>query len=372
MVLRAVMHELQLAGAREALPGEFSFRAFRNGKLTLDQAESVADLVASRSEEGARRALNHLLGRPRAEIELLKKELVDRLAEVEIDIDFSDQGLSIFQHSVWAARLDAWLEKVQKIRDEFLRSQPLRDGIRLALVGEPNSGKSSLFNRLLGEDRSIVSQEAGTTRDVVRESIQIGGLLFRLSDTAGIRSTRNEIEAAGIERTYGEASSAHLALWVFDGTTPPSASSLETGLSTLRSRLGESTKLLAVWNKSDLARPSETWELFFKQRGVPCVALSALRGEGLSGLIDEITELFARQAADQPDFSISRTRHYEVLGKAADFVAQAIRKVRAGERFPDLLAADLRAALHALGELTGEYTSDDLLNHIFAEFCIGK
>lgn len=372
MVLRTVMNELQLAGAREALPGEFSFRAFRNGKLTLDQAESVADLVASRSEEGARRALDHLLGRPRAEIESLKKELVDRLAEVEIDIDFSDQGLSIFQHSVWASRLDAWLERVRKIREEFIRSQPLRDGIRLALVGEPNSGKSSLFNRLLGEDRSIVSQEAGTTRDVVRESIQIGGLLFRLSDTAGIRSTRNEIEAAGIERTYGEASSAHLALWVFDGSTPPSSLTLETGLSALRSRLGESTKLLAVWNKSDLAEPSEAWTSFFKERGVPHVALSALRGEGLTGLIGEITELFARQTADQPDFSISRTRHYEVLGKAADFVGQAIEKVRAGELFPDLLAADLRAALHALGELTGEYTSDDLLNHIFAEFCIGK
>lgn len=372
MVLRLVMHELQLGGAREALPGEFSFRAFRNGKLSLDQAESVADLVSSRSEEGARRALDHLLGRPRNEIERLKKELVDRLAEVEIDIDFSDQGLSIFQHDAWAGKLEAWIRRVESIRDEFVRSQPLRDGIRLALVGEPNSGKSSLFNRLLGEDRSIVSQEAGTTRDVVRESIQIGGLLFRLSDTAGIRFTKNEIEAQGIERTFGEAGSAHLALWVFDGTGFNGSSGLEKALADLNQRLGTGTELLAVWNKVDLAPVAPAWATFFAGKSIPFAAVSALKGDGLPKLMDEITHLFSRKAGDQPDFSISRTRHYEVLGKAVESVSQAVRKVKCGEHFPDLLAADLRDALHRIGELTGEYTSDDLLNHIFAEFCIGK
>lgn len=367
LLLRRAMHSLQLAGARQALPGEFSFRAFQNGKLSLDQAESVADLIASRSEEGARRALNHLLGRPRAEIAALKKELVNRLAEVEIDIDFSDQGVSIFDHARWCERLDAWCEKVERIRAEFVRSQPLRDGIRLAFLGDPNSGKSSLFNRLLGEDRSIVSQEAGTTRDVVRESISVGGLLFRLSDTAGIRETSNEIEAKGIERSLGEASSAHLVLWVFDGAR------FQGGLAELHARLTGAAKIIAVWNKADVAgKPPREWMEYFESRQIPAVSVSALNGQGISELLGAVTGLFATTADDQPDFWISRTRHYEVLGRALESVRQAVGRVRAGEQFPDLLAADLRAALFGIGEITGEFTSDDLLNHIFAEFCIGK
>jgi tRNA modification GTPase len=367
LLLRRAMQALQIAGARQAIAGEFSFRAFQNGKLSLDQAESVADLIASRSEEGARRALNHLLGKPRAEIAALKKELVDRLAEVEIDIDFSDQGVSIFQHEVWAKRLDAWVAKVEVIRAEFVRSQPLRDGIRLAFLGDPNSGKSSLFNRLLGEDRSIVSELAGTTRDVVRESISVGGLLFRLSDTAGIRETVNEIEAQGIERSLGEASSAHLVLWVFDG------SRFKGGIAELHARIRGDAKIIAVWNKADVAgKPPLEWSSYFTERKIPAVSVSALNGQGIPELLEAVTGLFAVHADDQPDFWISRTRHYEVLGRASDSVRQALERVRGGEHFPDLLSADLRAALFGIGELTGEFTSDDLLNHIFAEFCIGK
>jgi tRNA modification GTPase len=372
LVLRLVMQELLHQGVREALPGEFSFRAFRNGKLTLDQAEAVADMVSSRSESGAMRALNHLLGTPRAEIERMKRVLIDRLAEVEMDIDFSDQGLSLFQHDSWASKLENWVGKVEVIREEFIRSQPLRDGIRLALVGEPNSGKSSLFNRLLGEDRSIVSDEAGTTRDIVRESTQFGGLLFRLSDTAGIRSTANEIEAKGIEKTFGEAGSAHLALWVFDGATYSAANDLRSSLLEMQKRIGKDTELLAVWNKVDLSPVNASWQKFFLEENVPTVAVSAKSGNGLALLKEEIAQIFSRGSSAQPDFSISRTRHYEVLGRAVEFVGEAVRKVRSGEHFPDLLAADLKAALQCFGELTGEFTSDDLLNHIFAEFCIGK
>ncbi len=374
LLLRRVMQALLLNGAREALPGEFSFRAFQNGKLTLDQAESVADLIASRSEEGARRALNHLLGGPREEMKALKREIVDRLAEVEIDIDFSDQGLSVFQHERWTARLEAWCQRVEKIREEYVASQPLREGIRLALVGEPNSGKSSLFNRLLGEDRSIVSQEAGTTRDVVRESILVDGVLFRLSDTAGIRSTSNEIEARGIERSFGEASSAHLLLWVFDGSKfDGQERELTKAWSQLKAHLSPDTKIVATWNKADLAGPPNAlWLRFFRENGVPAVPVSALSGEGVHELMRAVADLYQATGDQQPDFSISRTRHFEVLGKAVEAVRSAVGKVRSGESFPDLLAADLRVALAFLGEITGEFTSDDLLNHIFAEFCIGK
>jgi tRNA modification GTPase len=183
----------------------------------LDQAESVSDLIASQSEESARRALAQLLGHGKRELDQLKKELVDRLAEVEVDIDFSDQGLSVLDYESLAGKLERWRQRVEVLRQEFLESQPLREGVRLALVGAPNSGKSSLFNRLLGEDRSIVSAKAGTTRDVVREALYLRGVLFRLSDTAGIRETGDELEAEGIDRSYGEVRSAQAVLWVFDG-----------------------------------------------------------------------------------------------------------------------------------------------------------
>ncbi len=374
MLLGRVMQELQRNGARVALPGEFSFRAFQNGKISLDQAEAVADLIGSRSEETARRALNHLLGRPRVELAALRREIVDCLAEVEIDIDFSDQGLSSFQHERWALKLESWLERVEKMRSEYLASQPLREGIRLALLGAPNSGKSSLFNRLLGEDRSIVSQEAGTTRDVIRESILIEGVLFSISDTAGIRATSNEIETQGIERSYGEAGCAHLAIWVFDGTKfPKEMAEFEKSWAEIRNRVGVDTKIVVTWNKLDLAGPPpEAWNTFFDKLAIPSVAVSALDGTGIPAFISAVKGLYLLSGESQPDFWISRTRHFEVLGKAAEAVLGAVYRVRSGEHFPDLLAAELRGALAHLGELTGEFTSDDLLNHIFSEFCIGK
>lgn len=372
-LLRKVMHELLSFGAREALPGEFSFRAFQNGKITLDQAEAVADLISSKSEEGARLALSHLLGNPRQEVANLQKEVVNRLAEVELDIDFSDQGLSNFDHELWANRLEAWCEKVERMRRDYLRSQPLREGIRLALVGEPNSGKSSLFNRFLGENRSIVSQEAGTTRDVVSEVMAINGILFRFSDTAGLRAAQHEVEVEGIKRSYGEAGSAHLLLWVFDGANfHGNRIELEKQFEDIRKRVGDA-QFVAAWNKSDLAPlPDAVWSRFFAEKNIRAIPVSAKSGEGIQALLDGITGLYLSTGEQKPDFWISRTRHFAVLGKAVEAVRAAIAKVKAGEKYPDLLAGDLRAALMLMGEITGDFTSEDLLHHIFSEFCIGK
>lgn len=370
-LLRRVMKELMAHGVREALPGEFSFRAFRSGKLTLDQAESVADLISSRSEESSRRALNQLLGHAKPELELLKKELIDRLAEIEIDIDFSDQGLSIIDYDKWMKKLESWIARVEKIRQEFLDSQPLREGIRLALVGAPNSGKSSLFNRLLGEDRSIVSSQAGTTRDVVREALYLKGVLFRLSDTAGIRSTGDTIESEGIDRSFGEVRSAQAVVWVFDSAE--AEKDLCERWSALQEHLPQGAKILAVWNKSDrIAKPSEAWVSFFSDRKIPVFVASATSGQGISELIDGLLGLFRTSSSTAPDFLLSRRRHFEVLGSASEAVGRALDKVKSGEQFPDLLAIDLRTAMSKIGEITGEFSSDDLLNHIFAEFCIGK
>lgn len=371
-LLRRVMKELISRGAREALPGEFSFRAFQNGKLSLDQAESVADLISSRSEESAKRALGQLLGHGKRELEFLKRELVDRLAEIEVDIDFSDQGLSIIDYKKWSAKLEAWLERVSALRAEFLASQPLREGIRLALVGAPNSGKSSLFNRLLGEDRSIVSAIAGTTRDVVREALYLNGVLFRVSDTAGIRESGDAIETEGIDRSFGEVRSAQAILWLFDGSEE-AGEGLPERWEALAPHTPKHAKLLAIWNKADRApAPSEAWKAFFAARKIEIATVSATSGVGISVLISQLSGLFQAAAPVGQDFLLSRWRHYEVLGAASEAVAEALEKVKREEKFPDLLAIDLRTALSKIGEINGEFSSEDLLNHIFAEFCIGK
>ncbi|MGE3261407.1 MAG: tRNA uridine-5-carboxymethylaminomethyl(34) synthesis GTPase MnmE [Bacteriovoracia bacterium] len=374
-LLRRAMQAILHGGAAEALPGEFSFRAFRSGKISLDQAESISDLITSQSEESANRALGHLLGRAQPEIAQLKQEIVNRLAEMEVDIDFSDQGLSSLDYEGWAKKLRTWNDRVEKIRQEFLLSQPRREGIRLALVGAPNSGKSSLFNRLLGEDRSIVSMQAGTTRDVVREALSLKGLLFRLSDTAGIRVTEDEIEAQGVDRSFGEVGAADAILWIFDGVEEFAEKSkeLEKRWATLKNHLPKEARILAVWNKADqVDRPGPEWVRFLAEQNIPWAGVSAKTGSGLQDLIEKLTNFFAISEASQPDFLISRTRHYEVLGRAQEAVLAAVGKVEAGERFPDLLSSDLREALSRLGEITGEFSTEDLLSHIFSEFCIGK
>lgn len=370
-LLRRVMKELMVHGAREALPGEFSFRAFRSGKVSLEQAESVADLISSQSEESARRALGQLLGHGKRELEQLKKEIIDRLAEIEVDIDFSDQGLSLLDYDKWCLKLERWQERVTRLRQEFLDSAPVREGVRLALVGAPNSGKSSLFNRLLGEDRSIVSSQAGTTRDVVREALYLKGILFRLSDTAGIRDTQDEIESEGVDRSFGEVRAAQAVLWVFDGSAE--TADLVPRWKALQAHLPPSAKIVAAWNKADrVPEPPKAWTEFFSTKKIPFVVVSAASGQGIESLVQELTSLFGSSLGARPDFLLSRQRHFEVLGAASDAVGGALEKVKKGERFPDLLAIDLRQALDRIGEITGEFSSEDLLHHIFAEFCIGK
>ncbi len=371
-ILRLVMKELIQAGARQAKPGEFSFRAFRNGKLSLDQAEAVTDLIHSQSEESARRALGQLIGVGKSQLEELKKFLVDRLAEVEIDIDFSDQGLSQLNYDLLKKKLKDWILRIEKIREEFLRSQPLRDGIRLAIVGAPNSGKSSIFNRLLGEERSIVSNVEGTTRDVVREALSLNGVLFRLSDTAGIRATDDMIETKGIERSFGEVQTSQAVLWVLDGSVEKGGE-IEQRWLDLSKNLPENARVCAVWNKCDEGPTiAPVVENFLNRQGFPWVKCSAQTGEGISELMDTLSGLFLQKEVGGQDFFLSRWRHFEVLGGASEAVGSAVAKIEAGETYPDLLAIDLRTALSKVGEITGEVHSEDLLNHIFAEFCIGK
>ena len=362
---RVVSLLLQFQNVRPANRGEFSFRAFQNGKIDLSQAEGIADLIASKTPLGAEMALAALEGGTKNRLMELKAKLLSLLAEVEVDIDFSDQGLSVLDYKRWRKELSDWVQEVSLARERFELSKPLRDGVRVALVGAPNSGKSTLFNTLLGEDRSIVSDISGTTRDVVRESFVLGNLLFRLSDTAGIRETSDAIESEGIKRSLGEIKNAHLVLLVLDGTEPAQVSSnYIKGRLTEIAAVNEEARVLVVLNKADLSAP--------KIAGVDHISISAKAGSGIKALEKRVEEAFLGSQEPGSNLEIGRARHFELLGGATKCIEEALKLLDTGNAPPDLLSSSLRGAMAALGEITGEFTSDDVLNFIFSEFCIGK
>ncbi len=373
-LVRKMLDSLIRTGmVRPAERGEFSFRAFRNGKMDLSQAEAVIDLVSSKTPKGAELALRSMMGGTRGTLDELKARLVAFLADVEVEIDFSDQGLSQIDWKAWGRKLFTWTQDVEAIRDRFTRMAPMREGVRVALVGAPNAGKSTLFNQLLGEDRSIVSDMAGTTRDVVREHFEVDGVQFSLSDTAGLREAVELVEAQGIERSLGEVRSAHLVLLVVDATHADGPDEVLTSIEMLK-RENPGARGVVVFNKIDLLDPGEVEQLRsdFLRLSWPAVWVSSLGDKHLETLRKAIFEAVAPASEDLEGPQIGRTRHHELLGKAASSVERAVEKVERGELFPDLLASDLRDALAHLGQITGEVTADDVLNYIFAEFCIGK
>lgn len=365
---RAVGAIVRTGRVRPAERGEFSFRAFRNGKIDLSQAEGILDLINSRTPIDADLALAALEGKTKNQLAELKSRLLALLAEVEIDIDFSDQDLSVLDYGRWTAELQSWAEEVVRARKRFELAKPLRDGVRVALVGAPNSGKSTLFNALLGDDRSIVSAVAGTTRDVVRESFVFGGVFFRLSDTAGLRVTKDEVEAKGIERSLGEIRGAHLVLLVLDGAAPEqlSADYLIARKNEIHSA-NPGVQILAILNKADLVAGLDV----LSKKSPDVLFVSAKTGSGLDVLSERVRDAFL---VIEPDsgLEIGRERHFELLGRAIVCVEEAARLVESGDARPDLLSSSLRGAMMHLGEITGEVTSDDVLNFIFSEFCIGK
>lgn len=362
--------------ARQALPGEFSYRAFQNGRLDLSQAEAVMDLIASASPAAAKHAVQGLLGQTKKFVDESKRSLTRLLAELEVEIDFSDQGVGSLDYAAWARRAGEWEREVEAARADYLRRTPLREGIRLALVGRPNSGKSTLFNALLGEERSIVSDVAGTTRDVVRESFLLGGALLVLADTAGIRNSGDAVEAIGIERSFGELRAAQLVLAVVDaavGETEAMVAGAKELLAQIRATNPDARVVFAL-NKQDLLSTAEAKERLAAAAaalGSGVVGLSAKTKAGRRELEEAILAAFPAEA-EGAGAHIGRLRHYELLGRAAISVREAVALVGEGKNLPDLLANHLRAALSNLGEITGEVGADDVLNYIFSEFCIGK
>ena len=358
-------------GCRLAQPGEFTQRAFLNGKMDLSQAEAVADVIASQSRAAHRLAMNQMRGGFSNELLILRDKLLTFTSLVELELDFSDhEDLEFADRSQLNTLADTIEQKIAKLVNSFSVGNAIKNGIPVAIVGETNAGKSTLLNVLLNEERAIVSDIHGTTRDVIEDTVNIKGVLFRFIDTAGLRETTDTIENLGIERTYQAIEKANIVLWIIDTSQ---INNQEKWLSEEIMKRVEHTPLILVFNKVDKLSEGErlALEQQFKDNRVPRIFISAK--ERLH--TDELQELLYNAAklpelSDQ-DIMVTNMRHYEALKQAHT----AIVRVQDGlnDRISgDFLSQDIRECLHYLGEITGQITTDEVLGNIFSKFCIGK
>jgi len=367
-------------GCRTAAAGEFTLRAFLNGKLDLSQAEAVADLIASDNEASHQIAMQQMRGGFSDEIKKLRDELLNFASLIELELDFAEEDVAFADRSQFTELLHRIRKVLKGLIDSFAVGNVIKNGIPVAIVGEPNVGKSTLLNALLNEERALVSEIAGTTRDTIEEEISIGGIGFRFIDTAGIRETTDVVEGMGIQRTFEKIEKAQVILYLVE--VAPSSSPSEGGLSPhlleiqkIRDTYPQKA-LLVVANKIDTL--SDTERSYLKsQTRLPngkvfdLLSLSAKTGEGVTALQDKLLEFVNTGALKNNDTIITNTRHYDALLKALEEVEKVQFGMASGVS-GDLLAIDIRQALYHFGEITGEITSDDLLGNIFANFCIGK
>ena len=356
VVLDLLLQALYVLGARAARPGEFSERAFHNGKLDLAQAEAVADLIASHSAAAARNALRSLRGEFSRAIHALVEALIQLRLYVESAIDFPEEEIDFLNEGGVATRVQAVRAQVEQVLVGARQGRALQEGLRVVIVGRPNAGKSSLLNRLAQTDAAIVSPVAGTTRDLLREQILIDGLPLHLIDTAGLRDTPDAVEREGVRRALAAATQADVALIVLDDTDPAPYDDLLASLPPALTRV-------TVFNKIDLSGRTPG-------ANADGVAVSALTGAGIDTLRARLKEIAGLDGTAEGLFS-ARRRHVEALTRALTHIDNGARELSA-RRAGELLAEELRRAQTALGEITGEFTSDDLLGRIFASFCIGK
>ncbi len=367
-VLASLLRRLGVLGAVPAQAGEFSARAFANGKLDLVQAEAIADLIDAGSEAAARSAMRSLQGEFSARVQQLLQALIHLRLHVEAAIDFPEEEIDFLSDGRIQAQLEAVQQDVQSVQSSARQGQLLRDGIQVVIAGRPNAGKSSLLNALAGQERAIVTDIAGTTRDVLHETIQLGGLMLTLTDTAGLRETTDQVEQEGIRRAQRALETADLILWVQDITQPDQAAQM---LKTYFPQLASFERVLCIDNKCDqlgldaLYVPPQA-EV---QDSMARIRVSARENIGLELLAHVISERAGFHP--QEDTFIARSRHLDALQRCEHHLADAHEQL-VGHRAGELMAESLRQAQQALSEITGEFTADDLLGKIFGSFCIGK
>jgi tRNA modification GTPase len=355
LVAARVLEACLYAGARAARPGEFSERAFLNGKMDLTQAEAVMDLIRAQSDLALRSASEQLEGRLGAEIRKIRAQLIELLAHVEAAIDFPEEDIAPDQGRKLRARLDSVRQKMGDLLATAEQGRILREGIRAVIYGPVNAGKSSLLNRLLGYERAIVSERPGTTRDTIEEVINLRGIPIRLLDTAGLRDSPDELEREGMARTERSLATADLRLHILDRNTAKPAQFQENATGQIE---------IVLLNKSDLPEHSD-W------RNHAALRISCLEEDGLRGLEDAILGEISQHHLRAENALAINARHRDCLRRALESCELARATMKEGLA-PEYMAVDLRAALRAVGEITGEENVEEILDSIFAQFCIGK
>lgn len=371
-----IINVLIRCGCRAATGGEFTRRAFTNGRLDLAQAEAIADVIASSSRASHRIAMSQMRGSFSAELNALRDKLLEFVSLMELELDFSEEDVEFADRT----RLIELAENIKRVIDNlagsFAVGNVIKNGLPVAIVGETNAGKSTLLNYLLHDDRALVSDIHGTTRDVIEDTITLGDTLFRFIDTAGIRDTTDTIESMGIERTFRKIDEARLILWVIDGTTaPPEVRTI--GERIIPQATADSDKqLIAIVNKSDIINETQTEALRNELTAIlpanaQIIFISAKEQQHLDTLQQALIEAAAIPANSANEVIVTNARHYEALLKAGEAITRSIDGLKANIS-GDFVSQDIRECMHYLGEITGEITPTDILASVFSRFCVGK
>lgn len=375
-IQQQIIQLLLRKGCRMAQAGEFTLRAFLNGKLDLSQAEAVADLISSDNEASHQIAMQQMRGGFSNEIAKLREELLNFASLIELELDFAEEDVEFADRTQFNDLLNRIEFVLKRLIDSFAVGNVIKNGIPVAIVGEPNVGKSTLLNALLNEERAIVSDIAGTTRDTIEDELVIDGIGFRFIDTAGIRETKDVVESIGIKKTFEKIEQAQVVLYLVDGLQL----SVDSKLDELLVEIGKTQNLypqkpiLVIINKKDLVSEdiiTKTKEKLAEVSELKTLFISAKQKDGVEDLKEQLLSFVNTGALRNNETIVTNTRHYDSLLKALD----EIQKVKFGLQSnlsSDLMAIDIKQALYYFGEITGEVTNDELLGNIFANFCIGK
>lgn len=367
-IQKQVVDRLVGVGARPAEPGEFTRRAFINGRLDLAQAEGVADLIAASSRASHRLAMSQLSGGFSKKLNELRDRLVELASLLELELDFSEEDVEFADRERLHCLTDETLSVIERLASTYKSGRAFKEGVPVVIAGQPNAGKSTLLNSLLGQDKAIVSDVPGTTRDVIDDTVEIGGVLFRFYDTAGLRQTDDIVERIGIDRAYETIDKAAIILWLIDSATTERDVLNQLEYVNVQINAHSDQKHVIVYNKIDT---TNTFKFALDSQGYKALSISAKTEEGIGELRDAIVTLAKEDHNPDSELIVTNARHYAALKEGAESLRRA-KEALSANLSTDFIAHDIRETIHHLSTLTGEITTDTLLGNIFANFCIGK
>ena len=370
-IAQKILEVLLKNGARMAKAGEFTMRAFMNGRIDLSQAEAIADIISSENEASRKVALNQLKGGISQEISILRGDLLNFTSLIELELDFSEEDVEFADRTAMLNLIQNLTSKIKDLVDSFQYGNAIKSGVAVAIIGKPNAGKSTLLNALLKEERAIVSDIAGTTRDTIEEVLHIKGNAFRLIDTAGLRETTDEIERIGVAKAKEKVTQADVLVYLVDANS----NNFSEDFSLLKSLIREDLKVIICATKIDEVIPSqyERIEDLFRKEIVfdfDFIKISAVENQNIQELKNELSS-YVEHLKSESNIVITNQRHYEAFQKSLDAVKK-VEEAISHKISTELLAYELRNALEHLGEISGEFTNDEVLGNIFSKFCIGK